>query len=446
MTDLLLVEAPHGSLSEEKVDVPPLGLGYIAAFCEREGFTSRILDMNIENVDLEKEISKVELVGVSCYTHNYPHALKILRAAKEQEKKIVIGGPHANPLFKEVLMDGFDYVVRGEGEIPVMNLLKKTGDMSGLAYMDRGVPKASYVSRIKDLDTLPHPARDLLELDSYSFPGAIATTRGCASHCIYCSSRNQLGGLRMRGVGSLQSEIEDLIERGLSSFFVIDPNFAFDRARTISFCEMVKPFEMEWYTELRLDHMDPGLIKEMASSGCRVVRFGIESGSQRVLDRIRKGISLKDLERTLTDFKTNGIVPVCGFMIGHPGETRADFDSTVKIMKKIVKLGGESTLSIQTPYPGTYLYKNAEKMGVKILTKKWSQYHHLNSVIETENFGADVLRQALFDIIVKISGKNIPAINPDDNYGPAVKKIAEGIERKSFRSICLDTKSKPKNI
>ncbi len=446
MIDLLLVEAPHGSLSEEKVDVPPLGLGYIAAFCEREGFTSRILDLNIKQANLEKEISNAEIVGVSCYTHNYHHALRILRAAKEQGKKVVIGGPHATPLYKEVLMDGFDYVIRGEGEIPMLNLLKKTGEMSGLAYIDGGVPKANHVSRIKDIDTLPYPARDLMKLDRYSFPGAIATTRGCASHCIYCSSRNQLGGLRMRGVESLRSELESLIKRRLNSFFVIDPNFAFDRARTVSFCDMVRPFDMEWYTELRLDHMDTRLIEAMASSGCRVVRFGIESGSQGILNFIRKGISLKNLERTLGDFRDRGIIPVCGFMIGHPGETKADFEMTLKVMKKIVKLGGESTLSIQTPYPGTYLYKNAEKLGIKILTRNWSEYHHLNPVMETENFTADDLRRALFDVIVKITGKNLPNIHLDENQGAAVKKIADGIERKSFRSICLETRSKPKNI
>jgi radical SAM superfamily enzyme YgiQ (UPF0313 family) len=415
-----------------------LGLGYIAAVAEQEGFSTSILDLNLDKKSAEEHIKKAGLIGISSYTHNYSQAQDLLRIAKKHDKPVLIGGPHATPLYREMLKDGFDYVVRGEGEHPVLNLLKDNRDYRGLAFMRNEKPIANFVLRVKDLDSLPHPARYLFELKKYSFPGAIATSRGCASHCIFCSSRNQSGCLRTRGVNSLKNELETLVSMGIERFFVIDPNFAFDEKRTLNFCKMVDQLNMEWFTELRLDHMTGRIIREMSKSGCRVVRFGIESGSQRIIDLIRKGISIQNIEDIIRKFRNGGIVPVCGFMIGHPSETRKDVKSTLKVARKIVELGGEVTFSIQTPYPGTYLYNNAEKLGVKILSKDWSLYHHLNPVIETEDFIADDLRTILFDALFEISGKTLPEFEVEETAEPMVRQLMDGVERKSFRDICLE--------
>jgi radical SAM superfamily enzyme YgiQ (UPF0313 family) len=436
MTDLLLIEAPQTSVVEEKMDVPPLGLAYIASVVEKGGFSVEILDLNLGKENLSARIKEASLVGISSYTHNYPIALTLLHTAKDFGKKVVIGGPHATPLYRDVLKDGFDYVVRGEGEYPILNILEGKEDLKGFARMEDGHPKANFVNRVNELDSLPFPARHLLNLKKYSFSGAIATTRGCSSHCIFCSSRNQSGCLRARGVSSLQSELESLQAFGLDRFFVIDPNFAFDKARTLQFCEMVKELKMEWFTELRLDHLDAEIIKAMADSGCRVVRFGIESGSQRIVDLIKKGISIENLEEIIKTFQRHDIVPVCGFMIGHPSETRRDYETTLGLAKKVIALGGEATFSILTPYPGTYLYKNAERLGIKILTRQWSEYHHLNPVIETNNFTAEKLSRMLFEALFAISG-NEP-LNSEILESDEPNKFLEGVERRSFRSICRD--------
>jgi radical SAM superfamily enzyme YgiQ (UPF0313 family) len=438
MTDLLLIEAPLSSTVEEKMDVPPLGLAYIASVAEREGFSAEILDLNLGNENLTTRIKEASLIGISSYTQNYPFALKLLQTAREHGKKVVIGGPHATPLYKDALRDGFDYVVRGEGEYPILNLLKCNDDLRGVALMQNGRPKANFVHRANDLDTLPFPARHLLNLKRYSFPGAIATTRGCASHCIFCSSRNQAGYLRARGVDNLQSELESLQAIGLDRFFVIDPNFAFDKTRTLRFCEMVRRLKLEWFTELRLDQMDGEIIKAMAESGCRVVRFGIESGSQRIVDIIKKGISIEDLEQIVKTFQRYDIVPVCGFMIGHPYETKRDFEATLALAKKVIALGGEATFSILTPFPGTYLYKNAERLGIKILTNDWSKYHHLNPVIETKNFTAEKLRSMLFDALLAISRKEPINHEIKQSDEQDIFPLMEGVERRSFRNICRD--------
>jgi len=428
-TDILLIETPTSNDMERKVDVAPLGIGYIAAVAEQNGFKAEILDLNIEINRIEKKIKNADLIGVSCYTQNYPSALEILKKAKTLEKKVVVGGPHVTALYEPVLRDGFDYVVRGEGEYPILDLLKGEKFPKGTAVLQSGVASTNSVSRVKDLDSLPLPSRHLLKLEKYSFPGAISTTRGCASHCIFCSSRALSGFLRARSVGSLENELTNLQEIGIDSFFVTDPNFAYDKKRALDFFKIAGERDMNWYSELRLDHIDAEIISGMGESGCRVVRFGIESGSQRVIDTIKKGISLSRLKKVITAFKSKGIIPVCGFMIGHPTETPEDFKKTIKLAKHIIDLGGHVTFSILTPYPGTYIYNNSEKLGLKILSRKWEEYTHLNPVIETENFSRENLKEMLFNALLEISGES----NKKDAGFP------DGMIRKSFRSICMET-------
>ncbi|MEE9594754.1 MAG: radical SAM protein [Candidatus Hydrothermarchaeales archaeon] len=416
MADLLLVEVDRESKNEERVNVPPLGLAYIAAVCEEAGFSVEIIDLNIQK-DLGRVIENASVVGVSFYTHNYDRALSVLDKAKKKKKFVIAGGPHATPLYRDVLADGFDAVVRGEGEYPILKLLTQDGDPSGikgLAYHENGRTVVKGVWRVKDLDTLPLPARHLLELEKYSFPGALATSRGCSYNCIFCASRNQSGTLRLRSAKSVVEEVLWLRENNMDSFLVIDPNFAYSKRRLLEICDGIMGLGLTWFSELRLDHMDDEVVEAMGNAGCKVVRFGIESGSQRVIDVIKKDLSLENAERTVGKFIENGITPVCGFMIGHPSETKKDFKATIVLAEKIRKLGGEVTFAVQTPYPGTYIHRNAGKLGIDILHQNWSSYHHLEPVMRTRAFGARELREML---------------------ETSLDSLGEKTKRRSFRSI-----------
>jgi len=420
MADLLLIEVNRDSKNEEKVDVPPLGLAYIAAVCEGAGFSVEIIDLNVQKELPAKAIHVAGIVGVSFYTHNYGNALHILAEAKKNGKLVIAGGPHATPLYKKVLEDGFDIVVRGEGEYPILELLKNGGDpkgIRGLAYNKNGRTFVNGVWRIKDLDSLPMPAIHLLKLEKYSFPGAIATTRGCNYNCIFCSSRNQSGTLRLRSAKSVVEEIRWLKKKGLDSFLIVDPNFAYDKGRVLEVCDEIKGLEMRWFSELRLDHMDNEVIKAMAKSGCKVVRFGIESGSQKVVNTIKKDIQLENVEKIVTKLVENGIIPVCGFMIGHPDETKRDFEASLALAEHIRELGGETTFAVQTPYPGTYISRNSQKLNLDIQHHDWNSYNHLNPVISTEAFSNHDLRMMLETILKGLDSK----------------------KRRSFRSIAMRT-------
>jgi len=445
---LLLIETGEGR--EEKGDVIPLNLAYIASFAEANGFAAEILDLNLktERRKLEKSVEKADLIAISCYTHNYNLALKILKKIKksEEEKPVAIGGVHATPLYKEALEDGFDLAVRCEGELPTSallsalekgNLESKLSKIPGIAFKENGKIKVNPVWRAENLDELPFPARRLLKLSKYAFPGAIATTRGCAYLCTFCSARNQSGMLRMRSVKSLVDELEEIKALGINSFFVVDPNVAFDKKRVTEFCTEVKKLKMQWYSELRLDQVDREIIKMLSTSNCKVVRFGIESGSQDMVDEIKKGISLKELMNKLKLLIGNGITPVCGFMLGMPNETRKDFEKTLKLAGKITKLGGVANFSVLTPYPGSYIYKNAEKLGIKIVSKDWEDYHYLNPVIETKNFKREELRSMLFEAMLKVNTIKVPEIELK-NEKPEIVKLIDSLKRKSFRNTAQE--------
>jgi radical SAM superfamily enzyme YgiQ (UPF0313 family) len=307
----------------------------------------------------------------------------------------------------------------------MMKLLEQGGDpaeVKGLAYYENGMIKVNGVWRVKDLDSLPLPARHLMKLEEYSFPGAIATSRGCNYACVFCSSRNQSGMLRLRSAASIIKEIKWFKENGVDSFLVIDPNFAYSRERVIEICDGIRELGMRWFAEARLDHMNEEVIEAMADSGCKVVRFGIESGSQRIVDEIRKEINLKDVETTIEQLVAKGITPVCGFMVGHPSETKEDFELSIALARKIRDLGGEATFAVQTPYPGTYIYRNASKLGIDILHRNWSSYHHLNPNITTREFDARELKRML---------------------EKALDSLGEREKRRSFRSIaCMEHKFK----
>lgn len=439
---MLLIDSPLTQVSERKVDLPPLGLAYIASILRDRGFGVRILDMNV-STGLEKALEEADVVGISSYTQNYPWAVEILETAKSYQKVVAAGGVHATFRFGEALKHGFDFVVRGEGEysfteaVSRLSAKKSLTGVKGIALLREGRVIDGGFWRVENLDELPLPARDLLELDRYAFPGAISTTRGCAYACVFCSSRAMSGPLRMRSPESVLKEIEQIKSLGYNRFFIIDPNFAFSKERALKICSLVKPLDMVWFSELRLDHIDSDLIRAMAEAGCRVVRFGIESGSQEVINTIKKGIEVSRVKRIVRELARAGITPVCGFMLGNPGETKESIKATLKLAEEIKALGGEVAFSVHTPYPDTPIFRHAQSFGIEIHSCNWWEFHHLNPVISTEHFSLDELRALLFDAVLKIEGVSISTPEIDESY-PEIYELGINVERKSFRSIAFE--------
>jgi radical SAM superfamily enzyme YgiQ (UPF0313 family) len=413
--DVLLIFPPAPRFYTKKAfkvaefSSPPLGLCYIAAILEKNGFSVAIEDMHIDQkntkdvIDLVKK-HKPKIVGISSSTPTYPNAKEIARYIRRSSNiPIIIGGIHATMMPRECLEDGFDAVVRGEGESTMLELaeflIRKRGNLEnilGISYRKREKSKHTPARPfIKDLDDLPFPARHLIDLKKYHQEGAIISSRGCPAKCIFCSCGAFSGRrYRFRSPENVVKEVEEMIDKfGVKQFEFHDDTMTVFQDRMKKICRLLKPLGVEWGCQSRINAMDYKLAKIMCDAGCRAIQFGVESGNQKILDSIKKGITLEVVEKAVSAAKGAGIPNItCSFMIGHPEDTKKTVRDTIRFAKRLRKMGVITPISVLTPYPGTDIFEKRRKYGIKILSTNWDEYTFSRIVIETKNLKENDLR------------------------------------------------------
>jgi len=377
---VLLIEAPY-DYETSKIAVDqyfPLGIGYIAAVLKQAGEEVQLLVSSpgcdfSQLLTLQLERFMPELVGISCMTPSFPAAIDIARAVKEQtDAKVVLGGHHATALGEEILQcyPEVDFVVYGEGEYTMLDLCRKLGqgayeDVPGLiwrenALIHRNVPRPL----IKDVDQLPFPARDLVDMSVFGVHGHIRigkrsatmiTSRGCPYQCVFCSSRLTMGrGYRTHSPEYVVEEMELLAHKYQADYIVMeDDTFTVLPKRAHEICERLieKNLGVQWYCLSRVDRIEASLARKMKRAGCRMIAFGVESGDQRVLDRIGKRTSLEDARKTIKICKEAGLRTQATFVIGFPFDDLQTIGKTIDFACEL-----SPTVAIifpLTPYPGT---------------------------------------------------------------------------------------------
>ncbi|GAI67750.1 unnamed protein product [marine sediment metagenome] len=360
--------------------------------------------MNIPFIDFEYLKGKIErekpsIVGLSACTETYLNALRIAKIVKEVNPEIVtvIGGPHVTFLPIEALENKeLDIVVRNEGEVTMLELVNhfirgapSIRGIQGISYRVGGKVHSS-IDRpfISDLDGLPFPARRLFPLSFYQSPGSISSARGCLHQCIFCAAGAMSGGkYRIRTPEGIIGEIRHIRkECGLQSFTFVDDTFTISRSRIHKICKLIKSlgFDIEWQCSTRADTLTGTMLKDMRSAGCYAITLGIESGCQRILDEIRKGINLGQAGKAVRDALKVGIKVFCSFMMPHPGDTIATVRQTREFAKGLAQLGAGVTLAFTVPLPGTYLYNNAKALGINILSNDWDDFVTAKPFISTK--------------------------------------------------------------
>ncbi|EKE05553.1 MAG: radical SAM protein [uncultured bacterium] len=420
--DVLFVIPPYPQIYSSKAinnpeySSPPLGVAYLATVLKENKFKVAIYDMHIKALQPEDIIkkyrnSKPEIVAISVTTPTFPNALRIAKLLKAWDKNviIVIGGSHATSSPEESIeSDSVDYVVIGEGEITMLELAnsvirdnKPLSEVKGIAFKDNNgnIEFAKIQERIADLDTLPYPDRELLDIESYYQKGSIISSRGCPYNCNYCSCASIAGHTyRTHSVNYVLKEIAYLIEKyGFKYFDFHDDTFNLIPKRVFEFCSEIEKRKMDfkWGCFCRVTNFNTELATAMKNSGCEVVQFGVEAGNQKVLNSIKKKIQLKEVENAVIAASKAGIRQVaCGFIIGHSDDTEETVLETIDFGVKLVKLGATSlTISVLTPYPGTEVYNKLGKSGIKLITKDWEQFIFSRVVIETKNITTERLRE-----------------------------------------------------
>lgn len=364
---------------------PPLGLGYLAAFLRKEGYQVSIFDGTVKNAALDDYLLEVkefkpDLVGVTVLTRGHNRAKEIIQVLKKKFKKlpIVIGGTQVTAAPKEVILDlGADFGVIGEGEVTLLELVKELektknnfGKIKGLAYKTAsGKLKINNPRElINNLDDLPFPAWDLMLPFEYriapilepahAFPIApVLTSRGCPYNCSFCAS-NAIWQrrLRLRSVDNVLSEIKMLKEKfGVKEIHFCDDNLTMNIQRAEEICQRLieEKFNLPWQCPngVRIDRLTLPLLKKMKQAGCYALGLGIESGDQKMLNKIGKQLDLRIIPGVLKNLKKVGIESYAFFILGLPGETKKTAKKTIDFA--LSHPFDRAWFNIFAPYPGS---------------------------------------------------------------------------------------------
>jgi anaerobic magnesium-protoporphyrin IX monomethyl ester cyclase len=374
----------------------PLGLAYLAAVLEREDHKVRILDLAVEarsDDELRKEIASMDMVGVTATTPAVYNAYEICRIARKEDVPVVMGGPHPSALPYESLEE-CDAIVSGEGEetiVHVCNAVEKGSSMReirGILYKDDGrIVDNRPRGFIKDLDSIPFPALHLFPdaakytvqhplLDKKVASGVILTSRGCPFNCVFCYKAIFGSVYRYRSPQNVLAEWRMLVEeRGAKEMGIIDDSFTSNPKRAIEICKMIvnEKLQVPWVmpTGTRITPVSKELLEWMKKSGCTRIAFGIESGSQEVLDKVGKGITLQDVEHAVNLTKEVGLGAIGLFMIGNYCEDESSIKQTIAFSKRLNL--DYAIFYIATPFPGTRLFEIIRNEG-RFLITNWDEY------------------------------------------------------------------------
>jgi radical SAM superfamily enzyme YgiQ (UPF0313 family) len=386
----LLVNAPYldvyGSLNVGRNFSFPLGLGYIAAVLRKAGHKVGLLDPEPQRLDLEgvREVLRRErpdVVGISCATANFKNALKIAGVVKDNIGSVVVlGGVHASALPLEIMENfpQFDFLVIGEGEETIVELAdflqtgrRQLNDIRGIAYRRDGQIRLNlprpFMSKSK-LEQLPHPARDLVDLNNYRpqvhldrgrKAASMISSRGCPARCTFCASYLTNGfAFRGRSPQRVLAEIEDLVYNyQVRHIIFVDDTFTFDKERVVEICQLIlqRGLKIDWHCFARVDRVSEEMLSFMKKAGCFSLLFGVESADEGVLRNIRKGITLKQARQALRIANRLGFKTLVSFIFGNPGDTpqtlKRTIDFAIRLRPTI------ASFNILVPYPGTEVFR-----------------------------------------------------------------------------------------
>ncbi len=393
----LLVNTPY---PPSELPTIPMGLAYIAGVLEKEGIEVQVQDFLVTKYSKEKLRRKIndyapEIVGITSVTMNYPIASEILKDCKEIDENIVtvIGGPHVSFWAQETLREApwIDVVVRGEGEYTMLGIAtgENLEDIDGIAFRkNNDILITKPRQWIENLNELPLPARHLFPLSRYRALSAdcgLITSRGCPFNCIFCVGHKMVGKeARFRNPKLVVDEAEEILNARFETINVVDDLLTINHKHLYAFCDeiMARNLKFKWTAFSRVDTVNAELLSRMKEAGCFFICYGVESGSQRILDIVRKKITLEKTKEAIKLSKEAGIKSLASFIIGLPGETKETLQQTVNFAKELDTYYGFHLL---TPFPGTEVREKAKEYGLRILTNDWLRYNANEAIIETED-------------------------------------------------------------
>ena len=409
---IVFVNAPlglverYGALSAAANTLPAMGVCNLAAVARREGYGVGLVEACSLGLSLEQTVSAIMeqgpgFVGLSALTLSINSAASLAGRLKELDPRIsvIIGGAHvtAVPRLTMELFPPFDVGVLGEGEDLIVDLLdalsagRDLSSIKGIVYRKDGeIIEAARRPFIEDMDRLPFPAFDLLP----GFPGAyhpgpfrfrrlpavsIVTSRGCPNKCTFCD-RSVFGAkCRAYSPGYIIDMLKRLImEHGVREVLFEDDTFFLFPGRVREICEMIlrEEIDLSWSCLARANAVEPEMLSLLKRAGCWQIGYGIESGSQRILDLVGKGLKLEAVRRAVRWTKEAGILSKGFFITGHQTENEESLRETIDFAMSIPL--DDMTVTMLTPFPGSQIYREAAAYGD--FDDDWRKMNLVNAV------------------------------------------------------------------
>jgi radical SAM superfamily enzyme YgiQ (UPF0313 family) len=369
----------------------PLGTLYVASYLLKAGHEVRFFNGAFMPHDqIMEELKKFapDIIGLYSTAFGWKKAVftaaEIRKGRFQTHPYIIVGGPYPIAMQEKCLEDcaDIDAAITGEGELTMTELLKRLSEgnslkgVEGLVFRERDtIVKNPPRPLMQDVDSLPFPARELLgDAMDYIPPPAtykrkpvavIMTSRGCNRRCIFCFQidKERKNGIRFRSVANVMQEIELCLQQGYKEIKFIDDTLAADYDRAMQIAQEIKKRKLDftWFTSACVHQVDKPLLKAFREAGCWAILFGAESGVQRNLNAIRKGITLEQIRKAVKAAKEVGLTVYTPFLFGIPGQT---YEDGLKTIEFACELNPDiANFHALTPFPGTELYDNIEEYG-----------------------------------------------------------------------------------
>ncbi|MFH1982573.1 MAG: radical SAM protein [Pseudomonadota bacterium] len=366
----------------------PIFLGYAAAQLTAAGHDVVYIDAVIQDLDMPQTLAAAaaaapDVVFMETTTPSSTADYESLTALKAATGALILaGGPHVTYFHRQALdlCPAIDVVIRHEFDTKIAGVVSAWPDLDaigGITYRDGDTIRDNGDGAVEsDLDLVPYPDRETVPWHWYleawysrrPFMNMM-TARGCPYHCAFCLWPQSMYGhkQRLRSLDNVFGELHQLVDRyGLREVNIDDGTFTTRKSRVIEFCQRLRSEKLDlvWTCNGRVDNLDAEMLGEMRAAGCKMIRLGIESGSQAVLDKIKKGLTLEQIEIGVRLVKRHGIQALGGFMFGFPYDTRETIEETIAFARKLSP--DQVQFSIAMCYPGTDLYEYATANGLLV--------------------------------------------------------------------------------
>jgi anaerobic magnesium-protoporphyrin IX monomethyl ester cyclase len=382
---------------------PPISLTQTAAFLRARGHEVRINDCSVEGIDSDKLKGLLadfqpQLLVLNSTTPslNFDMTIPPLARTVLPQVKIAAFGIHVGSLPEESfkMARELDFIVRGEPEATISDLADALAagrgpeGVAGLSFRQNGtIQHAADRGFIPNLDDMPFPAWDLVDLDNYKLPFSgrrflmVTTARGCPYDCVYCVAQSYYGRkVRARKPAKIVDELEFLQEKyGVKDFFFWSESFTIIKTAIKELCReiMRRNLKIRWVCNSRVDNIDLELLELMKEAGCWMISYGVESGEQAILDAIKKDITIEQIREAIRLTRKVGFQIAGHFVLGLPGETANSLRKTYDFACNLDL--DYAQFYCASPWPGSEFYQMAVKEGW-LASTNWDEYEQDHSV------------------------------------------------------------------